>query len=57
MLAPKEVIPTIEDIYTVNTGSHDHCVHVYSRTNNEYIVCIVMITMASLIMYIIIFYC
>jgi len=31
VLAPKEVIPTIEGIYTMNTGSHDHCVYVYSR--------------------------
>ena len=57
MPAPKEVIPTIEDNYIMNTGSHDHCVHVYSRTsvitiirtmNILYItISRIMITMAS----------
>ena len=45
MMEPKEVIPTWKTFYTVNTGSHDHCVYVYNehRVSHDK-----FITMASL---------
>ena len=49
MMEPKEVIPTWKTFYTVNTGSHDHCVYVYNehRVSHDQ-----FITMASLFVYI-----
>ena len=44
-MTQKEVIPTWKTFYTVNTGSHDHCVYVYNdhRVSHDQ-----FITMASL---------
>ena len=42
-MAQKQVIPTWKTFYTVNTGSHDHCVYVYNdRVSHDQ-----FITMAS----------